>query len=124
MAEDPWPFDQERRCAVVTLRSIVFDGEPILLVFHDEDDHGWQFLDGQAFEMSNAALVALEEIVKRDASVLEIADRLEGVARVGVESLAKSTGEWWITSRCSGPGGRRGPCDWEIGRPPAAAAQR
>jgi len=74
MAEDPWPFDQDRRCAVVTLRSIVFDGQPILLVFHDEEDHGWQFLDGQAFEMSNAAVVALEEIVKGDPSVLELAD--------------------------------------------------
>src|SRR5690348_13492263 len=78
MASDPWPFDQERRCAVVTLRSIVFDAKPILLVFHDEDDGGWQFLDGQAFEMSNAALVALEEIVKRDPSVLEIADMPPG----------------------------------------------
>ena len=67
MANDPWIFDQERRCAVVTLRSIVFDGEPTLLAFHDADDHGWPFLDGRAFETSNAALVALEEIVKQDA---------------------------------------------------------
>ena len=74
MADDPWPFDQGRRCAVVTLRSIVIGGEPILLVFHDRDDHGWQFLDGRAFETSNAALVALEEIVKQDPSVLEIAN--------------------------------------------------
>ena len=63
---------------MVTLRSIVFDGAPILLVFHDEDDHGWQFLDERAFEMSNAALVALEEIVKHDPSVLEIADMPPG----------------------------------------------
>jgi hypothetical protein len=74
MADDPWPFDQERRCAVVTLRSIVFRGQPVLLVFHDKKDDGWQFLDGQAFEMSNAAVVALEEVVKRDPAVLEIAD--------------------------------------------------
>lgn len=78
MADDPWPFDQHRRCAVVTLRSIVFGGQPILLVFHDEEDDGWQFLDGQVFEMSNAAVVALDEIVKRDPSVLEIADLRPG----------------------------------------------
>jgi hypothetical protein len=74
MANADWPFDQPRNCATVTLRSIVFGGEPILLVFHDEDDHGWQFLNGRAFDISNAALVSLEEIVKRDVSVLEVAD--------------------------------------------------
>lgn len=78
MADVLWPFDQDRRCAVITLRSIVFDGQPILLVFHDDDDHGWQFLNGQTFEMSDVAVVALEEIVTRDPSVLEIADTPPG----------------------------------------------
>ncbi len=46
---------------MVTLRSIVFGGEPIHhRLPDDEDDHGWQFLDGRTIEMSNAALVALE----------------------------------------------------------------
>lgn len=35
-----WPFDQPPDCAVITLRSIVFEGEPILHVVHDEADHG------------------------------------------------------------------------------------
>ena len=74
MTTDPWPFDQEPLCAVATLRSIIFGGEPILHVFHDEEDHGWQFLDGKPAELSNLAFVALEQIVERDRSVLEIAD--------------------------------------------------
>jgi hypothetical protein len=40
MADVDWPFDQPRDCAVFTLRSIVFDGEPILYVSHDADDDG------------------------------------------------------------------------------------
>ncbi|HEY3320380.1 MAG TPA: hypothetical protein VGP72_07935 [Planctomycetota bacterium] len=69
-----WPFDQPQNCAVVTLRSIVFDGEPILYVSHDIEDDGWQFLDGKPFDMANAALVGLGTIVRHDSSVLELAD--------------------------------------------------
>ncbi len=97
MANDPWPFDQERRCAVVTLRSIIFDREPILVVFHDEDDHGWQFLNGRTFDMSNAALVALEEIVNLDASVLEIADMPPGW-----KAWRKSQSSAWQRAPASG----------------------
>lgn len=74
MALSGWPFDQDPNCAVITLRSIVFEGKPILRVTHDEEDHGWQFLDGGIFDMANAAVVSLDEIVRRDPSVLEIWD--------------------------------------------------
>lgn len=78
MVDAEWPFDQPRNCAVFTLRSIVFDGEPILYVSHDSDDHGWQFLDGTAIDMENAALVGLGTILRHDASVLELADMPPG----------------------------------------------
>lgn len=75
MAEAPWPFDQPRNCAVITLHSIITDGRPILHVSHDADDHGWQFLDGSdQVDMANAAVVSFESIVRRDRSVLELAD--------------------------------------------------
>ena len=41
-----WPFDQGPHVAVITVRSVL-DGDPILSVTHDEDDDGWQFLDGR-----------------------------------------------------------------------------
>lgn len=69
-----WPFDQPRNCATVSLRSIVFDGDPILYVVHDAEDDGWMFLDGKPFDMANAALVGLGTIVDQDESVLEVAD--------------------------------------------------
>jgi hypothetical protein len=75
-----WPFDQPRNCAVLTLRSIAFDGAPILLVTHDAEDHGWQFLGLDGAAPADAAVVALEEIVQLDSSVLEVADLPPGSA--------------------------------------------
>jgi hypothetical protein len=59
---------------VITLRSIVFGGEPVLLVCHDADDGGWQFLNGGASEVEDGAVVGLGEMVKRDPTLLEVAD--------------------------------------------------
>src|SRR4051812_5693659 len=73
-SEPEWPFDQPPNCLAFSLRSIVFDGQPILYVTHDEDDHGWQFLDGKTPDMANAAVVSLSNIVKLDPSVLAVAD--------------------------------------------------
>lgn len=75
MAEAPWPFDQPRDCAVITLRSIISGERPILHVSHDADDHGWQFLDGSdEVDMADAAVVSLASIVRRDNTLLQIAD--------------------------------------------------
>jgi hypothetical protein len=41
-----WLFDQTPTTATIVSKSIIEDEHPILFVTHDEDDHGWQFLDG------------------------------------------------------------------------------
>lgn len=69
-----WPFDQPRNCATFTTRQVIEKLEPILLVSHDADDHGWQFIGVTGANMKDARLVCLEEIVRIDASVLEVAD--------------------------------------------------
>jgi len=56
------------------LRSIAFNGAPILLVVHDAEDHGWQFLGLDGADGEDAAVVALKEIVRLDSSVLEVAN--------------------------------------------------
>ena len=65
---------------MISLRSIVFGGAPILHVTHDADDHGWQFLDGGDVVMEDAAVVCLNEIVKLDPTVVEVADLPPGWA--------------------------------------------
>lgn len=78
MSNADWPFDQPRNCAAITLKSIVFEGAPILHVTHDADDHGWQFLGLDDADPEQAAVISLEEIVALDSSVLELADLLPG----------------------------------------------
>lgn len=55
-----WPFDQPRNCAAVFSKSVLDRSRPILHVSHDEDDHGWRFLDGVSEELDDSALVASE----------------------------------------------------------------
>ena len=71
---DTWPFDQPRNCATLTVRQVLDGSEPILLVSHDEDDHGWQFIGISDASLADAKLVCLEEIVHHDPTVLEVAD--------------------------------------------------
>ena len=56
------------------MRQVLDGSEPILLVSHDADDHGWQFIGTSDASAADAKLVALEEIVEIDPTVLEVAD--------------------------------------------------
>jgi hypothetical protein len=69
-----WPFDQPKDCAVFTTTHVMKDGQDIIHVFHDEDDHGWQFHYAGEKNAADMMIVALEEIAAQDPSVLEVAD--------------------------------------------------
>jgi hypothetical protein len=69
-----WPFADPENLAVFTLKRIVRGDAPILRVAHDEDDGGWQFLDGGEVAVKEAALVSLREIIRIDPSILGLAD--------------------------------------------------
>jgi hypothetical protein len=71
---DKWPFDQQRNCAVFTVSQILDRSEPVLHVTHDSEDHGWQFLTLATPKSADARIVALEEMVSFDPSVLQLAD--------------------------------------------------
>lgn len=70
----PWPFDQPSNCATFTMRQVMDGSEPILLVSHDEDDCGWQFIGSSDALMEDAMLVSLEEVIRLDPTVVAIAD--------------------------------------------------
>ena len=70
----PWPFDQPRDCAVFTTTHVFKEGRDIAFVFHDADDHGWQFHFAGEKDVADSMVVALEEVVAHDPSVLEVAD--------------------------------------------------
>lgn len=69
-----WPFTDPENLAVFTLKRIIRGESSILRVTHDEDDGGWQFLDGGVVAVEEASLVCLREITHIDASVLELSD--------------------------------------------------
>jgi hypothetical protein len=76
--DDPhWPFDQSPRTAAITVRAVL-EGAPILHVSHDEDDEGWQFLDGEPAELAEARIISMAGAVALDPTLLEIADLPSG----------------------------------------------
>ena len=75
---DNWPFDQPRNCAVMTTRQVMNQIEPILAVYHDEDDDGWQFIGASDASESNGCVISLQEAVDLDPTVAEVADMLPG----------------------------------------------
>lgn len=69
-----WPFSDPPNVATFTVKQILDKTSPILLVYHDDEDGGWQFLTGQALDMNDARLVSLKEIYVIDKSIAEIAN--------------------------------------------------
>lgn len=73
-----WPFDDPPETAVITLGRIVRGESPLRLVTHDEDDGGWQFLDGEHVFEEDAAVVSLGGMVRSDPSLRALADLPRG----------------------------------------------
>jgi hypothetical protein len=69
-----WPFDDSPNVAVITTRPVLEQGATILLVSHDEEDGGWQFLPAGQPREADARVVALRQIWALDPSVAELAD--------------------------------------------------
>ena len=70
--EGRWPFLYDPMSAVLSLKRVFFDGQPILYVCHDSDG-GYQFLDGGDVSEEDAAVVALKEVLALDPTIAEIA---------------------------------------------------
>jgi hypothetical protein len=91
MSTDDWPFSDPTNVAVFTVADIVGGRAPILLVSHEEEDGGWQFLTGDDLPpQEHWKLVGLSTIVAIDPSVKELADLPLGYSA----SRASSTDAW------------------------------
>jgi hypothetical protein len=84
-----WPFEDPPNVAVFTSTHIMKDGLPILQVSHDDDDGAWQFHSGETVRESEAMIVALKEIVRRDPSVTLLADLPYGWIAIRVNATAE-----------------------------------
>jgi hypothetical protein len=70
------PFDEPQNLAVISNRKVIFGGEWIALVAHDEDGGGWQFLSHETSPLKegDAVIVSLREILRLDPSIAALAD--------------------------------------------------
>jgi hypothetical protein len=73
-----WPFTELPSTVVYTSRDVMEKREPILLVTHDQDDGAWQFYAERKVPDNDARIIALDEIVNSDPSVIELADLPRG----------------------------------------------
>jgi len=71
-----WLFDEPQNLAVISNRKVIFGGEWIALVSHDEDDGGWQFLSHETSPLKegDAVFVSLRKILRLDPSIAALAD--------------------------------------------------
>ncbi len=85
-----WNFDQDKNCAAIISKDIL-SGSPTLYVFHDLEDHGWQFLSINELSPDNVAVVSMEQAVAADPTLHSIS-HLE----VGHKASRKNIDEEWI----------------------------
>jgi hypothetical protein len=74
MIKTKWYFTDARNTAVFTTLDIIEEVAPILLVTHNQDDGSWQFFTGKTIADSEAKIVALDEIIVRDLSIIDLSD--------------------------------------------------
>lgn len=69
----PYAFKEDPHLGVITTAPVLL-GAPIVMVSHDADDGGWQFLCGTTKNPADGRIVHLEEIVAMDPTVTEVSD--------------------------------------------------
>jgi len=67
-------FNEEMNVAVMTTKFVLKENQPILFIYHHEDDGMWEFVGNQDAKDEDYMVVALEEIIAYDPTVQEVAD--------------------------------------------------
>jgi hypothetical protein len=91
-----WAFEDAYVVACITTKHVINGSRPILLVTHDEDDGGWQFLCDTTNETADGRVVSLISIVAQDRSLSALAD-----LPIGWEAKREHVGASWIRSKSS-----------------------
>ena len=64
-----FPFEDAPNTIAITCCHVIEENEPILYVSRDEEDGMWQFLCGKQHKESEAKIVSLYSIYKKDNTV-------------------------------------------------------
>lgn len=89
-------FKESEKTIVFTTKFVVLENKEITSVYHYKEDNTWQFYSSDKVTnyMDVAMLVGLGQIIKRDNTILEIADLPEGYL-----AFRKAKGEKWVIEK-------------------------
>jgi hypothetical protein len=76
--ESQWVFRDLPNTLIYASRDILELGKPVLFVGRDRCDGAWQFFFRQAVQDHDLRIAALDEIVQREPTVVELADLPRG----------------------------------------------
>jgi hypothetical protein len=76
--------------AAITTRHVIDSGLPILCVVHYSEDHSWAFLCGTTDATEDGRVISMDEALRRDPTLREIADLPPG----WVASRDQVGGDW------------------------------
>lgn len=93
MANSNKQFVEANDTAVFTTKFVVLDNKDITIVNHHKEDGAWEFFSNDHFEnfYEVAMVVGLEQMIKRDDTILDVAD-----LPVGYTAHRKFKGDKWI----------------------------
>lgn len=91
-----WIFAEPENFPVIISKKILFNKDYISYVSHDTEDGAWQFLNNQAYQLSenDASVVSLREVFEIDSSIMELSDLPKGWSASRTSKESK-----WIRSR-------------------------
>jgi hypothetical protein len=67
-------FPQPLTTAVITTKQVIRQNSTIVYIAHHEDDGAWVFTGAEEFLPENAMMISLAEMIKHDATILDVAD--------------------------------------------------
>ena len=89
-------FKESENTIVFTTKFVILENKDITIVYHYAEDNTWQFCSSdKASDYTDVAmLVRLGQIIKRDNTILEIADLPKGYI-----AFRKAKGEKWFIEK-------------------------
>jgi hypothetical protein len=82
------------RTAVLTTKQISVKQAVVFYVYHHERDDMWEFLGNQEINEEDCVVVAIEEIISLDPSILQI-----GALSKGSYAYRESKSDFWTISK-------------------------
>lgn len=85
-------FQESPNTAVLTTKFVMEDHKPIVEIKHSADDGSWEFYSDDSFDdfKDAARVMSLQQMIKLDSSILEIADM-----KLGYHAHRNATSDSW-----------------------------